>query len=265
MTNRLFVLALLGTSALALPAANAADIILPPVEYVEEVKDDYSGWYIRGDVGYTFSSETDGKYKLYQDAHFDWQPRYHYDELTFEDSYSVGAGVGYRWAEHFRTDASVDYYGLDVKGRSSCAAVLGNCYYDDKSDADVWTVMANAYVDLPYMGPVTPYFGAGIGFAHVSYGDLNNDIKDGFGNVTYSDVHEGEDSWRFATSLMAGASIDITKNLALDAGYRYTRVYEGDAWGYDTNDKAAGASGVQTEDNGFNIHAVRAGLRYSFF
>ncbi len=64
---------------------------------------------------------------------------------------------------------------------------------------------------------------------------------------------------------MAGASVDLTSQLALDVGYRFTKVWDGDAWEFDSADKQYGASGVQTRDDGFDIHTVRAGLRYSFF
>jgi opacity protein-like surface antigen len=254
----------LGSSALGISAGHAADIFVPPPPVmVEEVKPDYTGWYIRGDVGYVFESGSDWNYYVYPDD----QTRFFYDEVDHRDGFTVGGGVGYRFAEHFRTDVTADYYSFDIDGSGKCPPQVfgGGCDYDDSSDADVWTVMANAYVDLPYMGPVTPYFGAGIGFAHVSYGDLSNKISFDGGEPFFEGTHKGEDSWRFASSLMAGASIDITRNLALDAGYRYTRVFEGDAYGYDEFDRALGASGVQTEDSGFDIHAVRAGLRYSFF
>lgn len=270
--NRLFVLALLGSSAFGPTIASAADLFVPPppIQIVEEIKPNYTGWYIRGDVGYLFKSRTDWNYRLFDRD--EWS-EYHYDRVDHKSSWTAGAGVGYRFAEHFRTDVAADYYSFDTEGRSRCpqtgpftsAPFSPGCNIADRSDADVWTVMANAYVDLPYMGIVTPYFGAGIGVAHVSYGDLHNDIKDGAGTVVFTDVHKGEDSVRFASSLMAGASIDITERVALDAGYRYTRVFSGDAYGFDTEDKALGATGVQTKDNGFNIHAVRAGLRYTFF
>lgn len=269
--NRLFVLALGGTSALGLNAASAADIFVPPppIEYIEKIKPDYSGWYIRGDVGYAVSSRSSGEYNLFYGPSVpDSFSRYHYDSIKLKDGYSLGAGVGYRVTEHFRADVTADYYDFKVEGASDCPIFFGAapCYYDDRSSADIWTVMANAYVDFPYFGPVTPYFGAGLGFAHVSYGDLKNDvISRSTGLSVFNDVHKGEDSWRFAASLSAGVSYDVTDALALDLGYRYTRIQKGDAWGYDTTDIAAGASGVQTKDNGFDIHAVRAGLRYSFF
>lgn len=248
-------------------ASHAADIIEPiyveppaPV-YEEPVKEDYSGWYIRGDAGYLFGSSTSADYSVYgRDG-----SRYYYDELELKGSYTVGAGVGYRVAEHFRADVSLDYYDLDIDGRSNCPDFDG-CSYNDHATADIWTAMANAYVDLPYFGPVTPYFGAGLGFAHVGYGTMQNEICTptcgAEGN--FVGYHGGEDSWRFASSLMAGGSLDITKQLKLDVGYRYTRVFEGDAFGYDQVDSAFGASGVQGRDHGYDLHAVRAGLRYEF-
>lgn len=261
------VLGLLAGIALV-PAAQAADIIEPIIPIIEPELP-YSGWYIRGDVGYVFSSETDGSFRYY-DAHKNkYGDDFRYSSIEFGDTWTAGGGVGYRWAEHFRTDVTVDYYDFDVKGRSSCAYSYGygDCRYNDTSSADVWTAMANAYVDLPYLGPITPYFGAGIGAAYVSYGRMHNEICDGGcgKESNYVGYHDGASDWRFASSLMAGASVDLTHSLALDLGYRYTRVFSGDAFEFDDADKLAGASGVQSKDNGFNIHAIRAGLRYSFF
>jgi opacity protein-like surface antigen len=279
--NRLFVLALMGASVFAPQAASAADIFVPPpVEYVETAPD-YSGWYIRGDVGYQFESKTDGDYAFYNifpgvEGIDDY---YRYDKLTLEDGATFGLGAGYRFNEIFRADATVDFFRADVSGRTNCPLMIrtdpahnigpfGECYYEDSTEADVWTIMANAYVDLPQFGLVTPYIGAGIGTAYVSY-DTNNAQEVcppcDPSYVRYSGTNEGADDWRFASSLMAGASIDLTQQLALDVGYRFTKIWEGDAWGYDAQDTEFGATGIQTRDNGFDVHAVRAGLRYSFF
>lgn len=250
-------------------ATRAADIIEPiyvepPVTvYDEPVKESYSGWYIRGDAGYLFESKSDGNYSVFGDH----GARYHYDEFKMKGSYTVGAGVGYRVSNHFRADLSLDYYDLDIEGRSACPSYVGpGCYYNDSSSANVWTAMANAYVDVGQYGRINPYLGAGLGFAHVGYGKMTNEICNPTCGVPGNFVghHKGESSWRFASSLMAGASVDISKQLKLDVGYRYTRVFKGDAFGYDEFDTAFGASGVQGRDNGFNLHAVRAGLRYEF-
>ena len=131
--------------------------------------------------------------------------------------------------------------------------------------------MANAYVDLPKMGMVTPYLGAGLGAAYVKYDTWKT--QEVCSICTYTSDKDGLDSWRFAMALMAGVSYDLTDQLKLDLGYRYLRVNGGKAYGYDAADRSTnpfgnaegpGATGTQAKDNGFNIHTVRAGLRYEF-
>ncbi len=271
-------LGLLASAALLPTLAQAADII-EPVPVVEEIP--FSGWYIRGDVGYNFKSETEGKWAFYNifpgvegiDDH------YRYDDLRLSDAATFGVGAGYRFTDTFRMDATVDYFRSDVNGKTKCPLMIitdpahglgpfEECNYNDRSKADVWTIMANAYVDLPSFGVVTPYLGAGVGTAYVKYDDVkSNEVCPPCSPsyTPYSGTHEGLDDWRFATALMAGASVDLTSQLALDIGYRFTKVWEGDAWSFDNADKQYGATGVQTRDDGFDIHTVRAGLRYSFF
>ncbi|WP_244400907.1 outer membrane protein [Aurantimonas manganoxydans] len=296
MKSRLLTtVALIGAVSSFSSFAKAADIIeeqpyFPPPApvIVEEVAT--GGWYLRGDVGYVFKSKTDGYYDFYNIGNTspeayddDWvrgiDSTEHYDEISLKNSANFSIGAGYRVSDHFRTDLTVDYMRTGVSGSSKCAYLVeigygldptnNNCRYDDSSRASIWTTMANAYVDVGTYGKITPYIGAGLGFAHVKYDDMNNTIScDGglCGSETsiYKGVHKGESSWRFASSLMAGASVDITHKLKFDAGYRYTRISSGDAFAFDEQDRSFGASGVQGSDNGFNIHAVRAGLRYEF-
>ena len=285
MKSRLLTtVALIGAVSSFSSFAKAADIIeeqpyFPPPApvIVEEVAT--GGWYLRGDVGYVFKSKTDGYYNGWNiDPGVQFvDDVFHYDSIETKGAASFGVGVGYRFTDHLRVDATVDYFRTDVDGRSNCNTqvqqsynILANagCYYDDSSKVSIWTALANAYVDLGTYGRITPYVGAGLGFAHVKYDDQTNEIVCGSNPncpaTNYVGVHAGKSSWRFASSLSAGASIDITHKLKFDAGYRYTRISGGDAFGYDELDRSFGASGVQGSDNGFNIHAVRAGLRYEF-
>ncbi|WP_102957595.1 outer membrane protein [Mangrovicella endophytica] len=288
--NRLLILAVLGTTVLTPAAGWAADIIEEPIDIVEPLpeKPDYSGWYIRGDVGYVFKSKTSGDYNFWNPGPLGGNPTYtqgidnreFYDSFELKNTASFGVGAGYRFNDFVRADLTVDYFRTDVKGSSQCGYLVetgylldpvdNDCRYDDSSKATVWTTMANAYVDIGHYGIITPYVGAGAGFAYVKYDDLHNVIScngEPCGNQTdiYIGEHGGETSWRFASSLMAGATFDLTDQLKLDAGYKYTRINEGDAFGYDGPDRETGASGVQTRDHGFDIHAIRAGLRYEFF
>lgn len=269
----------IGLSALV-HQAHAADIIEAPV-YVEPAPiPAASGWYLRGDVGYVAKSESSGDYDFFNPdpLALGVDETVHYDKFETDGTASFGAGVGYRFTDQLRADVTVDYFKTDLRGSSECAYLVevgyflnpvnNDCRYDDTSKVAVWTTMANAYVDIAKYGRVTPYVGAGLGFAHVKYDEQRNEIVCGSSPScapeNYVGYHEGESSWRFAASLSAGATIDLTQRLKLDAGYRYTRIAEGDAYGYDEKDRADGASGVQGRDHGFDIHAIRAGLRYEF-
>ena len=271
--------ALLGVLA-ASGAAFAADIVEPAYEEIAEPAPlSTAGWYLRGDVGYAFKSKNEGDWDFYNqypgvegidDTH-------HFKSLDLDGTASFGGGLGYRFTDQLRADATVDYFKADVSGETPCPFMVktapeglalpydAECDLKGSTKASVWTAMANAYVDIGQFGPINPYIGAGIGAAHVKYDDYNEDQVCGEPfSCPYTGKHEGMGSWRFASSLMAGATVDLTQQLKLDAGYRYTRIEDGDAHGYDAADKDAGASGVQLRDNGFDVHTLRAGLRYEF-
>lgn len=263
--------------------AQAADLIEEPIPVEAPVAT--SGWYLRGDVGYVFKSHSRGEWKFYNQnpGALGIDDVHRYDDFDLDDAVSFGAGAGYRFNEFVRADATFDYFHTDVDGGTECpyqiksdpnhglgATPEADCHYDNDSSADVYTTMANAYIDLPFVSSVVvPYIGAGIGAAYVDYDDLK--VREKCPDCQHASYepfegsNDGKDDWRFASSLMAGATVGITDNLKLDAGYKYTRIHSGDAFGFDDDDKDAGASGTQYRDNGFNIHTIRAGLRYEFF
>lgn len=270
--------------------ARAADIILEePAPVVVAPAPLASGWYIRGDIGYNFKNKTDGEWDFWNQ----FDPPYRgiddtlkYDSFKLKGGAAYGVGVGYRFNEMFRTDATLDFFRANINGRTNCTSyvksahglnpVEDNCHYEDASTANIWTAMANAYVDLPKVGAVTPYLGAGLGAAYVKYGNWDTrQVCSDFTtrNCDYQSDKGGLDSWRFAMGLMAGVSYDLTEQLKFDLGYRYLRINGGKAYGYDADDRSTnpygnsegpGATGAQAKDNGFNIHTVRAGLRYEF-
>ena len=260
-------------------SAQAADVIEEPAPVAYEQPISTSGWYLRGDVGYVFKNDTSGDYSFYNqfpgaqgiDDVFDY-------DIDLNDAVSFGGGVGYRFTDQLRGDVTLDYFKTDVNGSASCisyiTAAAGLDFYNDcedkgEADASIWTALANAYIDIGKFGPVTPYIGAGLGVARVKYSDLRNEQVCGSdpacdGIENYVGENSGETSYRFAAALAAGATFDLTQALKLDAGYRYTHIDGGDAFGYDKADKSFGASGVQYNDDGFDIHTIRAGLRYEF-
>ena len=77
--------------------------------------------------------------------------------------------------------------------------------------------------------------------------------------------YDGATSWRFAYSLMAGVSYDISRNLKVDLGYRFLDVDGGDAYSYSGDGAANGQLGLSAEDDGFQRHSVQAAIRYSLW
>jgi opacity protein-like surface antigen len=238
----------------------------------------YSGWYIRGDIGYVFKSRNQGNWDFYNQfpGVQGIDDTFRYDHLDFKGAASFGGGVGYRFNDYLRADATLDFFHSKISGGTACPSYIRNdaahgflpfsdCHYDNNASANVWAPMVNAYVDLPSMGAITPYVGLGIGAAYVDYGTLNvqevcKDCPAGF--TPYTATNEGLSSWRFAGSAMAGLSYRLSDNFLLDAGYKYTRVGSGKAFAYDAADQAFGAKGAQIRDNGFDFHALRLGVRY---
>jgi opacity protein-like surface antigen len=277
---------LLGAVSLAAlaTAAQAADIIDQPIyEQAPEMVpvEIGSGWYLRGDVSYDFESDLDGGYRTFGSNCFNCEPFYEtqeYDGFKIEQNANFGVGAGYQFSEFLRGDLTAHYWTSDVSGTDTggfgidCygnALSTSSCVSKDKTKMTAWELMANAYVDLGTYGGFTPYVGAGVGGVHIKYDTLTNEAFNVYngqtGGLAYTATHPGMEGWRFAYALMAGASYDLTSALKLDIGYRYVNVDEGDMFGFDKSTAAAGASGVQGWDKGFDRHTIQAGLRYSLF
>src|SRR5690606_28253650 len=212
------------------------------------------GWYLRGDIGHRWSELRGTEYITYGGEEVNPGT----NQFTWTDlsgAASLGAGVGYQINRHFRTDLTVDYwFKSDFRGSTlgdGSGGCTNPCIISDTSTYSALLLMANAYVDLGTYAGITPYVGGGIGGARIKWGDLYNDIAD------RTDRHEGAKEWRFAWSLMAGASYCLTQNLQLDAGYRYTRINGGRMF----EEFSEAGPGF---DSGFNVHEARAGIRYAF-
>lgn len=171
--------------------AMAADIpqVYEPAPLPETVYYDESGWYIRGDIGWSFL-----------DSNFSEN----------DDAFTGGGGVGYRFNRNFRFDVTGDYSGKFDTG---------------PQDLNVWTILGNAYVDIPVSETVTPYLGAGAGYG-------------------WADFSPGSSEDGFAFALMAGVGFDIAENVTLDVGYRFRDV------------AISGPDPIE--------HQIRAGIRFGF-
>lgn len=235
------------------PVPEAPIIQAPVVEPVAAA----SGWYLRGDVGYSWNKLRGADY--FQGSNALYVP---FATASLRNTYSIGGGVGYQVTEKFRVDGTFDYFG-GSKFRGSTIGGCGvavNCVSRDISTLSAYSLLANAYIDVAKFGRVTTYVGGGLGGTHVNWNGLDNTSCSATNPAACDPTvrHTGAKSWRFTYALMAGASIDLTCNLKADVGYRYRNVAGGGKmFGYALN----GGPGY---DRGYASHEVRGGLRYSF-
>ncbi len=269
-------------SAMAILASvgslQAADIIpepveprvveLPPVEHA-------GGWYLRGDISMDWVDDFDATYATNT-----------YTSSEIDRGFNFGIGAGYQFNEFFRADFTIERFSADFSGSTagSCAfdgggvIIAGSCSSVESADFSAWSTMANAYFDFGNFSGFTPYAGAGIGASYVSWDSYTsvetctrtsvvtdacntvgaaNYVAPGTGAIssTSTITYAGDESWKFSYALMAGFSYDLTNQLKLDVGYKYTNIVSGAM----INDIGGG---ISVDHSDLGIHAVRAGLRY---
>jgi opacity protein-like surface antigen len=149
-----------GAATLLSSMAFAADMpsIMSAPMYAPAPVEDFGGWYLRGDIG--FSNQ--GVKKL------DW---FSYPTLLslnqntgFDTAGIFGLGVGYQFNNWFRADVTGQYrgksnfHGTDVFVFSNAGVPTAGAdtYTASKSE---WLALANAYVDLGTWWCVTPFIG----------------------------------------------------------------------------------------------------------
>jgi opacity protein-like surface antigen len=212
--------------AKAAPAAEtkpaAAD---KPAMQEKSMRDARAGHYLRADVGYAFGIDPDGTTSA--------------GAMTAEDvgnAIAFDGGVGYRFDKNLRSDLTFGYRNdADVAATTAGGTAV-------TSDVGGWTVMVNGYWDFDGMKGITPYVGAGLGFAR-----LETSTQSG-GNG-----EAGATTNNFAWAAMLGLAIDLgTSGAVVDLGYRFINL-----GGFEQ------ASGGAEYDE-LMAHEIRAGLRYAF-
>ena len=215
---RLSALALIASFSV-INGAHAADMPAPVLAPAV----DYSGWYLRGDIG--FSNQNVGSLFNVNYANFDSVSNI---DKGFDAAPLFGLGVGYAVNNWLRFDVTGEYrgaanfHGLDV------GAIPGGGFADDRytGSKSEWTFLFNGYVDLGTWWSITPFVGAGVGFSRntiSNFGDFSvcvnslscagNGGSDAFGG-SYS-------KWNFAWALHAGLAYQVYRNVTLELAYRY--------------------------------------------
>src|SRR5689334_4766162 len=209
-----------GAATLMSSAAFAADMAIapPPACAPPPVVEDFGGWYLRGDIGFSNQRVS------HLDNALDANNLTSQQKLSFNTAGIFGLGAGYRFNNWFRADITGEWRGnSQFHGTDQITYVGGvgtDTYRATKSE---WVVLGNAYVDLGTWWCMTPFIGAGIGGARVSIAGFTDQgiANNGGGALPGLALADDVSKWNFAWALHAGVAYKVTPNFTVELAYRY--------------------------------------------
>ena len=212
-------------SLLSSAAAFAADMaIMPPPRYAPPPIEDFGGWYLRGDIG--FSNQSVSRLNNALDVNNTTSQQ----SLGFNTAGIFGLGAGYQFNHWFRADLTGEYRGNSQffgTDRITYPGGIGtDTYHATKSE---WLVLANAYVDLGTWWCMTPFIGAGVGTARVSIANFTDQgiANNGGGALPGLALANNVAKWNFAWALHAGLAYKVNPNFTVELAYRYLNMGDG--------------------------------------
>ncbi len=256
-----FILAA-GAASLMSTAVLAADMAIapPPQMYAPPPVEDFGGWYLRGDIGMTNSNLKTLHNDLYGTLPATAQITRH--GQGFSSGLSYGVGVGYQFNNWFRADITGEYRGkVNFSGSDFIYYGPGNAQSNTFTGGyKSWVGMVNAYVDLGTWWCVTPFIGAGVGFANVTTtGILDQSVANTNIGTYFAD---GASKTNLAWAAHAGLAYKVNNAFTVELAYRYldmgTAVH---GFGRSFDGSNAGQSSFQYRD--ITSHDVKLGVRWN--
>ena len=245
-------------------AADMPSIMPAPPMYAPPPVEDFGGWYLRGDIG--FSNQ---KVKNVLDTN-----SAAYNNVAVSQTSSFGSagifdlGVGYRFNNWLRVDVTGQYRGnsnftgLDtITGTGPFVGFVGtDSYTATKSEA---VFLANAYADLGTWWCVTPFIGAGVGTARVSIANFTDTGDFINGGQAHSFNSAGQNSqWNFAWALHAGLAYKVAPGLTLEIAYSYLDMGKGLTGPTNSFDQVTNTTHAPFSFNNITSNDVMLGLRW---
>ena len=219
-------LAAAGAASLLSSVAFAADMpsIAAPPAYAPPQVEDFGGWYLRGDIG--FSNQRVRRLNNVLDANNTSSVQ----NLGFNTAGIFGLGVGYKVNNWFRVDVTGEYRGNSQffgTDRITYPGGVGtDTYHAAKNE---WVVLANAYVDLGTWWYITPFIGAGVGGARVGIANFTDQgiANNGGGALPGLAYGDSVAKWNFAWAAHAGLAYKVTPSFTVELAYRYLDMGDG--------------------------------------
>lgn len=254
-------LALAGVfAAVSSASALAADLLPPPPPmHYPPPPVEFGGWYLRGDVG--VSSYANGTF-----SSPDQPPAVFFGEDLGAGAFA-GVGIGYQFNGWLRTDLTAEYRfskgfkvfdRIDFVGAGGVPGVTHETTHGDFTSA---VLLLNGYVDFGTWWGITPFVGAGVGFArNMLSGFSDTSLTTIAGVTTPSGGWFGNgDKTNFAWALHAGLGYSVTPNLKLEAAYRYLNLGEAVTG---TLNCFCGQTFSPLKVKEIDLHDIKIGFRY---
>lgn len=194
------------------------------------------------------------------------------------DGAIVGLGLGFQINRNFRLDLTAEYRAsAQVKAMDNLTAELvapsgslqANSIY--QGNLSSYVGLANAYVDLFNWRGLTPYLGAGVGFASNRVSDVTTSSSATFNDAATGAVTtqlsggtaQDKSQLHLAWAVMAGTSFDLNQNAQLDIGYRFLSLGSGSTASTGLILCRCGTQGQPLRMSDVESHEFRVGLRWS--
>jgi opacity protein-like surface antigen len=274
-------LILAGGALLALTRWAAAADLLPPPPVLEPLPPavaEFSGWYLRGDIGVGINATTPSLINspdpiaIAAAGYYNGTPTESFNNSTISSSAMFDLGVGYQVNNWFRFDVTGEYRGgshfqsqyvlNDAGNTGTGPSQLADFY---RGDISSWVGLVNGYADLGTWSGITPYVGAGVGLARNTLSGMTDQGQVTIGGATspsggyFSDGSQTNFAW----ALMAGLDFNVTQNLKLEIGYRYLNLGKFTSGGSNCLTSCnGGVPNYVKSTNTLASNDVRVGLRW---
>jgi opacity protein-like surface antigen len=215
------MLAAAGAVTFTVAAAQAADLGVP---FVPAPVQEFSGWYLRGNLGMT-NQQVKSLSLVPLPAAFAGDT-ITTPFLSFDSSPLFGFGVGYQLDKWLRFDGTAEYRSSAHFHGQQVDQFVGGILPDDyTASKKEWLFLANVYVDLGTWWYVTPFVGAGIGASRNTISNFMDFGASGDGGIRLSTTYFDDYSkWNFAWALYAGLSYQVTPAFNVELTYRYVNL-----------------------------------------
>lgn len=277
---RIASLGIAGLLALGATAASAADFLppppLPPLPEVQEHVEIGSGWYLRGDVG--FGSTYYDKIEILTGglgAIAAGATQFRAAESESAGTGIIGVGGGYKVNSFLRFDGTFEYrsgtslYGREQLTFPGAPGTTIDQVNSFRGDLKSVVGLANVYLDLGTWCCITPYIGAGIGFAYHNVNGLTDNGTQVFnvggvpaGAGTSFAYADSADKTSLAWALMAGVGYDVNSRVKLELGYRFLHMGDGPKMLL-RNGAGLAPNQNTVQFKGLYSHDIRIGMRWA--